>query len=88
LEQIESIQCRIDELDSEIRYRIANQGEDLRIAMSIPGIVFTSVMTILAEIGDFKDFSKAEWLAAWAGLVPAVYQSADKLVTGRITKHG
>jgi transposase len=60
LEQIESIQCRTDELDSEIRNRIANQGEDLRIAMSIPGIVFTSVMTILAEIGDFKDFSKAE----------------------------
>ena len=56
--------------------------------MSIPGIGFTSAVTILAEIGDFKDFAKAEQLAAWAGLVPAVYQSADKLVTGSITKHG
>lgn len=88
LEQIGSIQRRIDELDSEIKNRIASRGEDLRIAMSIPGIGFTSAVTILAEIGNFKDFSKAEQLAAWAGLVPAVYQSANKLVTGSITKHG
>jgi transposase len=88
LEQIESIQRRIDELEGEIKNRIASRREDLKIAMSIPGIGFTSAVTILAEIGDFKDFAKAEQLAAWAGLVPAVYQSADKLVTGSITKHG
>ena len=88
LEQIESIQRRIDELEGEIKNRIASRREDLKIAMSIPGIGFTSAVTILAEIGDFKDFAKAEQLAAWAGLVPAVYQSDDKLVTGSITKHG
>jgi transposase len=88
LEQIESIQRRIDELEGEIKNRIASRREDLKIAMSIPGIGFTSAVTIIAEIGDFKDFAKAEQLAAWAGLVPAVYQSADKLVTGSITKHG
>ena len=88
LEQIASIQRRIDELDREIKNRIASREEDLKIAMSIPGIGFTSAATILAEIGDFKDFAKAEQLASWAGLVPAVYQSADKLVTGSITKHG
>src|SRR5512136_1501303 len=88
LEQIASIQRRIDELDREIKNRIASREEDLKIAMSIPGIGFTSAATILAEIGDFKDFAKAEQLAACSGLVPAVYQSADKLVTGSITKHG
>jgi transposase len=88
LELIGSIQRRIDELDREIKTRMASREEDLRIAMSIPGIGFTSAVTILAEIGDFKDFAKAEQLAAWSGLVPAVYQSADKLVTGSITKHG
>jgi transposase len=88
LELIGSIQRRIDELDREIKNRIASREEDLRIAMSIPGIGFTSAVTILAEIGDFKDFAKAEQLAAWSGLVPSVYQSADKLVTGSITKHG
>jgi transposase len=45
-------------------------------------------VTILAEIGDFKDFDTAEHLAAWSGLVPTVYQSADKLVNGSITKQG
>jgi transposase len=88
LEQIESIQHRIDELEGEIKNRIASKREDLKIAMSIPGIGFTSAVTILAEIGDFKDFAKAEQLAAWSGLVPTVYQSANKLVTGSITKHG
>jgi transposase len=88
LDQIESIQKRIDELDSEIKGRVASRKEDLRIAMSIPGIGFTAAVIILAEIGDFKDFDKPEQLAAWAGLAPAVYQSADKLVTGSITKHG
>jgi transposase len=88
LEQMESIQKRIDELDNEIKGRVASRKEDLRIAMSIPGIGFTAAVIILAEIGDFKDFDKPKQLAAWAGLAPAVYQSADKLVTGSITKHG
>jgi transposase len=88
LEQIESIQKRIDELDNEIKGRVASRKEDLRIAMSIPGIGFTAAVIILAEIGDFKDFDKPKQLAAWAGLAPSVYQSADKLVTGSITKHG
>ena len=56
--------------------------------MSIPGIGFTAAAIILSEIGDFKDFEEPEQLAAWTGLTPSVYQSADKLVTGSITKHG
>jgi len=56
--------------------------------MSIPGVGFTSASTLLAEIGDITDFKKPEQLAAWAGLVPSVYQSAGKLITGSITKHG
>lgn len=88
LDQIESLQKRIDELDMEIKNRVAARKDDLRIAMSIPGIGFTAAAIILSEIGDFRDFHKPEQLAAWAGLVPTVYQSADKLVTGSITKHG
>jgi transposase len=67
LDQMESIQKRIDELDKEIKSRVANKKEDLRIAMSIPGIGFTAATIILAEIGDFTDFDKPEQLAAWAG---------------------
>jgi len=46
---IESIQKRIDELDNEIKSRVASRKEDLRIAMSIPGIGFTAAVIILAE---------------------------------------
>jgi transposase len=60
----------------------------LRIALSMPGMGFISASTILAEIGDFRDFSSPEKLAAYCGLVPSVYQSAGKLINGHITKHG
>jgi transposase len=49
---------------------------------------FVSASTILAEIGDFRDFSSPDKLAAYCGLVPSVYQSAGKLINGHITKHG
>ncbi|WP_348303143.1 IS110 family transposase [Methanothrix sp.] len=88
LEQMAAIQKRIDEIHKEIKGRIAYRKDDLKIAMSIPGVGFTSASTLLAEIGDITDFKKPEQLAAWAGLVPSVYQSAGKLITGSITKHG
>ena len=88
LEQMSAIQKRIDELRKEIKERIAYRKEDLKVAMSIPGVGFTSASTLLAEIGDINDFKKPEQLAAWSGLVPSVYQSAGKLITGSITKHG
>jgi len=56
--------------------------------MSIPGMVIVSASTILAEIGNFADFKTGEHLASYCGLVPSVYQSAGKLITGHITKQG
>lgn len=47
-----------------------------------------SASTILAEIGNFRDFCSPDKLAAYCGLVPSVYQSAGKLINGHITKHG
>ncbi|OPY53258.1 MAG: Transposase IS116/IS110/IS902 family protein [Methanosaeta sp. PtaU1.Bin055] len=88
LDQIDSIQKNIDELESEIRKRIAPLRKDMAIVMSVPGIGFISAVVILAEIGNYNDFNKAEQLAAWCGLVPSVYQSADKIYMGSITKQG
>ena len=88
LEEIDSIQKNIEELESEIRKRIAPLRKDMAIVMSVPGIGFISAVVILAEIGNYNDFNKAEQLAAWCGLVPSVYQSADKIYMGSITKHG
>jgi len=43
---------------------------------------------LLAEIGDVNDFSTPDKLAKWVGITPRVYQSANKLHTGAITKQG
>lgn len=88
LELMEEIKKKIKKLDMEIMSRIKRMKEDLEIAMSIPGIAFTSASAILAEIGDYRDFENGEKLAAWCGLTPKVSQSANMLVTGSITKQG
>jgi transposase len=88
LRQMKSIQERIDELDREISARIERRRNDLTIAMSMPGMGFISATAILAEIGNYNDFKNPEQLAAWCGLVPSLYQSAEKVVLGGITKQG
>ena len=60
----------------------------MEILMSVPGIGEPGAATLIAEIGNFKDFSSGDKLASWLGVVPNVYQSADKFYNGRITKRG
>jgi len=88
LHLIDRITEQIAQLDDEILNHMKDREEDLQIAMSIPGIGPTAAVTILAELGDYCDFNSPDSLASWAGMVPSVYQSADKLRTGSITKHG
>lgn len=85
---IEAIDNEIEELDAEISRRLHDRKEDLEIAMTMPGVGFISASTLLAEIGDPGDFETADKLAAWCGLTPKIYQSADKKVMGSITKRG
>jgi transposase len=88
LELIEEFQKKIKTLDSEIMSRLKRLNEDLDIVMSIPGTGFISASSILAEIGNYRDFANGNKLAAWCGLVPSVYGSAEKIIMGSITKQG
>jgi transposase len=90
LEMISSINEHIHALDELIIKRIEEEDHvrDVVIACSIPGIDVTTAVTVLGEIGNYRDFETAEKLASWAGLVPSVYQSAGKNFSGSITKHG
>jgi transposase len=88
LNMIDSFTKQIAEIDAKISGLISLRKEDLRIALSMPGMGIISASAILAEIGDFRDFSSPDKLAAYCGLVPSVYQSAGKLINGHITKHG
>jgi transposase len=78
----------IMEVEKEMMRLLAGKEEELRIIMSIPGFGFVSSATILAEVGTASDFPDGDQMASWAGLVPSMFQSGDKKVYGRITKHG
>ena len=88
LNMIDAITKQIVEIDAMISDQISSRNEDMRIALSMPGMGVVSASTILAEVGDFRDFSSPNKLAAYCGLVPSVYQSAGKQINGHITKHG
>jgi transposase len=86
---LDAVDSKISEIDALIIATLGDeQLDDMAICTSIPGIGNTVAVTVLAEIGDYHDFSSADRLASWTGLAPSVYQSADKLITGRITKRG
>jgi len=86
------LKCLTDEIADltarSLFYANENFRHEMKILKSVPGVGNIGAFTLLAEIGDFSDFSSGDKLASWLGLVPNVYQSADKLRTGSITKRG
>ena len=89
LKLIKHLDDEIDILEKEIfNYAYSNYSHEMEILMSVPGIGEISAATLIAEIENFKDFPTGDRLASWLGMVPNVYQSADKYHNGRITKRG
>ena len=90
LEQYAFLSAQIDkqtqllrELSETDLYR-----ERVEILQSIPGIGVISAMELLLELQDVSRFRRAEQLAAYVGLTPSQYSSADKVRMGRITGIG
>lgn len=89
LNLIKHLDKEIELLEREIfNYAYGKHKHEMEVLMSVPGIGETGAATLIAEINNFKDFSSGDKLASWLGLVPNVYQSADKYHNGRITKRG
>jgi transposase len=87
VKQINSLTEGIKELEGKIK----DKGKGLKghkNLQSITGIGELSSTIILCTIGDIADFENKKKLAAYAGLVPRVYESNEKLRRGRITKRG
>jgi transposase len=90
LEQYEFLSAQISkqtqllqELSETPMYR-----ERVEILLSIPGVGLISAMELLLELQDVSRFRRAEQLAAYVGLTPSQYSSADKVRMGRITGIG
>jgi len=89
LSTMDNVQKSIDEIDAQLYKKADSRMDDLKILMSVPGVQFTAAITILAEIGNYRDFVDGDQLACWSGLTPFVYDSGGKHKQGtRITKHG
>jgi transposase len=82
-EQIRKQDALIHELAEKDLYR-----ERVQILTSIPGIGTVAAMELLLELQDVARFRQADQLAAYVGLTPSQYSSADKIRMGRITKAG
>jgi transposase len=75
-------------IDAELA-RVALARDDVRRLMTIPGVDATIALSIVAAVGDFSRFDRAEKLVSYLGLNPRVRQSgAQPASHGRITKQG
>ncbi|WP_238933646.1 IS110 family transposase [Brevibacillus choshinensis] len=62
---------------------------EVELLKTIPGIGDKLAATIIAEIGDARQFTSPKQLVAYAGLDPGVYSSGKYTATSnRITKRG
>jgi transposase len=62
--------------------------EESRRLEEIPGIGPLVATALVAEVGDWKEFSSGRSLAAWIGLVPRQHSTGGKERLGRISKQG
>jgi len=70
----------LHELAEDEMYR-----DRVKILRSVPGIGLIAAMEYLLELQDVERFRRSEQLAAYVGLTPSQYSSADKVRMGRIT---
>jgi len=90
LEQYEFLSTQIDKQTQLLKQlsQLPLYCDRVKILCSIPGIGVLTAMEILLELQDFSRFRRAEQLAAYVGLTPSQYSSADKIRMGRITGAG
>ena len=85
--QINQLNLQITEINSKV-YAAVKTSSDAMIIKSIPGIGDYSSLVIASEIADISRFNDSHKLAAYAGVVPSVRNSADVIHHGSITKRG
>jgi transposase len=87
LRQLEHLTTEIRGADHAIAEQVAADAQ-AQLLCTIPGIGAYAALLIRSEIGDIHRFPDSRHLCSYAGLVPSVYASADKMRVGRLTKQG
>lgn len=79
LRRLEMVEEALAELNDVIAAAFAPWARQLALLQTIPGVGATVAQVIVAETGaDMSRFPSPAHLAAWAGLAPAIYESAGK----------
>ena len=79
LNRIDQIQAALAELDQVIDIACQPWAHQIELLQTIPGFGPKVAQVFIAETGgDMTRFHSAAHLAAWAGLAPAVYESAGR----------
>lgn len=90
LEEYDFLSQQIEKQTKLLRQlaELACYKERLAILRTVPGIGLIAGMELLLELQDVARFRRADQLAAYVGLTPSQYSSADKVRMGRITAIG
>jgi transposase len=79
LDRLDRVRDAMVELDQAIVAACLPWQHQLDLLQTIPGVGPRVAQVILAETGgDMSKFPSAAHLASWAGLAPAIYESAGK----------
>lgn len=79
LDRIDRVEAAMRELDVAIEAACQPWAHQIELLRTIPGVGPKVAQVIIAETGgDMSKFPSAAHLASWAGLAPAIYESAGK----------
>ena len=79
LHRLDLVEQALAELDVVIRAVSEPWAHQIELLQTIPGVGERVAQTIVAETGaDMSRFPTASHLCSWAGLAPAIYESAGK----------
>ena len=89
LEQYDFLSVQIDKQTKLLKQmaQLPLYQDRVKILCSIPGIGNLTAMEILLELQDVSRFRRADQLAAYVGLTPSQFSSADKIRMGRSQSH-
>lgn len=88
LDRLEKTHADLAALDEVIAAACGPWQHQIDLLCTIPGVGVKVAQVIIAETGgDMSRFPSADHLAAWAGVAPAIYESAGKR-TPAGTRHG
>jgi transposase len=90
VDELVLLERQLDRIDLRLQKRLEEPAfHDLAgRLMSFPGIGVVLSAVVIAEVGDFGRFEDRDALVRFAGLDPRIYNSADSVRSGRISKQG